>query len=52
VIESRGERIELSKRKKRRAKARKVWADIKGAWREVTIAVSAAGAGYAVGLFR
>jgi hypothetical protein len=51
VIESRGERIELSKRQKRRAKARKVWADIKGAWREVTIAVSAAGAGYAVGHF-
>jgi hypothetical protein len=51
VIESRGERIELSKRQNRRAKARKVWADIKGAWREITIAVSAAGAGYAVGHF-
>jgi hypothetical protein len=51
IIESRGERIELSKRQKRREKARKVWADIKGAWREITIAVSAAGAGYAVGHF-
>ena len=51
VIESRGDRIEQTKRQKRRAKARKVWADIKGAWREVTIAVSAAGAGYAVGHF-
>jgi hypothetical protein len=51
VIESRGEHIELTKRQQRRAKARKVWADIKGAWREVTIAVSAAGAGYAVGYF-
>ena len=49
IIESRGERIEQTKRQQRRAKARKVWADIKGAWREITIAVSAAGAGYAVG---
>ena len=51
IIESRGERIEQGKRERRRAKARQVWADIKGAWREVTIAVSAAGAGYAVGHF-
>jgi len=51
IIESRGERIEQTKRQRRREKARKVWADIKGAWREITIAVSAAGAGYAVGHF-
>jgi hypothetical protein len=55
VIESRGERIEQTKRQKRRAKARKAGQDIAGffkrTWREVTIAVSAAGAGYAVGHF-
>jgi hypothetical protein len=51
VIESRGERIEQTRRQRRREKARKMWADIKGAWREITIAVSAAGTGYAVGYF-
>jgi hypothetical protein len=55
VIESRGERIELSKRQRRREEARKVGQDIAGffkrTWREFTIATAAAGAGYAVGHF-
>lgn len=49
VITIRGERLETRDNDKARANARKVWDGIKSAWKEVTIAVSAAGLGYAVG---